>query len=64
MSASVFAHLIIKKAGIEVIKLEFILKIKIKHNDWLLAAKHYVYFELKTVLKFELIVTSFYMITG
>ena len=26
-----------KETGLEVIKLEFILRLKIKHNDWLLA---------------------------
>ena len=28
---------IYKRPGLEVVKLEFILKLKIKHNDWLLA---------------------------
>ena len=27
------------RSGLEVIKLEFILKLKLKHNDWLLADK-------------------------
>ena len=34
--------------GLEVIILEFILKLKIKHNDWLLA----LHFEFETVFKF------------
>ena len=44
--------------GLEVIKLEFILKLKIKRNDWLLevtflqAANRYAFFEFETVLKF------------
>ena len=29
--------LVVSGPGLEVIKLEFILKLKIKHNDWLLA---------------------------
>ena len=46
------------KPGLEVIELEFILRLKIKHNDWLLvdtcpqAANHYALFESETVLKF------------
>ena len=36
------------RPGPEVIKLEFILKLKIKRNDWLLALD----FEFETVLKF------------
>ena len=45
-------------AGLEVIKLEFILKLKIKRNDWLFAdtcpqaANHCTFFESETVLKF------------
>ena len=45
-------------AVLKVIKLELILKLKIKHNDWLLAdtclqaANHCAYFEFETVLKF------------
>ena len=44
--------------GLEVIKLEFILKLKIKCNDWLLvdtcpqATNRYAFFEFETVLKF------------
>ena len=44
--------------GLEVIKLEYILRLKIKCNDWLLAdtcpqaANHCVYFELENELKF------------
>ena len=30
-------NLMIHTPGLEVIKLEFILRLKIKHNDWLLA---------------------------
>ena len=44
-----------RDAGPEVIKLEFILKLKIKHNDWLHVRKQpiiAVYFEFETVLKF------------
>ena len=37
--------------GLEVIKLEFILRLKIKRNDWLLADIE-LYFESETVLKF------------
>ena len=32
-----FKLMIQRRAGLEVIKLEFILRLKIKHNDWLLA---------------------------
>ena len=46
-------------AGLEVIKLEFILRLKIKRNDWLLVDRCVrkqpivaLYFESKTVLKF------------
>ena len=45
-------------SGLEVIKLEFILRLKVKCNDWLLAdtcpqsANHCAYFESETVLKF------------
>ena len=44
--------------GLEIIKLEFILKLKIKRNDWLLADTrpqqpiNALYFEFETVLKF------------
>ena len=44
--------------GLEVIKLEFILKLKIKRNDWLLSDTCpqqpivMLYFEFETVLKF------------
>ena len=41
--------------GLEVIKLKFILKLKITRNDWLFADKQPIialYFEFKTVLKF------------
>ena len=44
--------------GLEVIKLEFILRLKIKRNDWLFAdtcpqaANHCAYFESEPVLKF------------
>ena len=47
------------RAGLEVIKLESILKLKIKRNDWLLAdtcpqaANHCALFEFETVLKFN-----------
>ena len=47
----------IGEAGLEVIKLEFILKLKIKRNDWLLvhtcpqATNHCVLFEFETVLE-------------
>ena len=50
--------LIIDKTGPEVIKLEFILKLKIKHIDWLLAdacpqtANLALYFEFENELKF------------
>ena len=43
------------RPGLEVIKLEFILKLKIKRNDWLLVdmcAIIVLYFEFETVLKF------------
>ena len=46
------------KPGLGVIKLEFILRLKIKHNDWLLvdtcpqAANHCALFESETVLRF------------
>ena len=49
---------VVKKLGLKVIKLEFILRLKIKHNYWLLADTCpqppiiAVYFESKTVLKF------------
>ena len=45
-------------SGLKVIILEFILRLKIKSNDWLLAdrclqaANHALYFESETVLKF------------
>ena len=48
----------ILQPGLEVIKLEFILRLKIKCNDWLLAdtcpqaANHCAFFESETVLKF------------
>ena len=44
--------------GLEVIKFEFILRLKIKRNDWLLAdtcpqaANHCALFESETILKF------------
>ena len=41
--------------GLEVIKLEFILRLKIKRNDWLLVRKQPIialYFESETVIKF------------
>ena len=44
--------------GLEVIKLEFILRLRIKRNDWLLAdtcpqaANHRALFESETVIKF------------
>ena len=44
--------------GLEVIKLEFILRLRIKRNDWLLAdtcpqaANHCALFESETVIKF------------
>ena len=44
--------------GLEVIKLEFILRLKIKNNDWLFATRVRkqsiipLYFEFETVLKF------------
>ena len=45
-----------KKLGLGVIKLEFILKLKIKRNDWLLADSKQsivtLYFEFETVLEF------------
>ena len=47
-----------KRTGLEVITLEFILRLKIKCNAWLLVdtcpqtANHSVYFESETVLKF------------
>ena len=43
------------RPGIEVIKLEFILKLIIKRNDWLRVHKQPIialYFEFETVLKF------------
>ena len=46
------------RSGLEVIKLEFSLRLKIKRNDWLLRARVRkqpiiaLYFELETVLKF------------
>ena len=49
---------VVKKLGLKVIKLEFILRLKIKHNVWLLADTCpqppiiAVYFESETVLKF------------
>ena len=39
-------------SGLEVIKLEFILRLKIKRNDWLLVAIIALYFESEIVLKF------------
>ena len=41
--------------SLEVIKLEFILRLKIKRNDWLLADTPIIaiYFEFETVLKFN-----------
>ena len=45
--------LVVSGPGLEVIKLEFILKLKIKHNDWLLADTiNALYFEFEPVLKF------------
>ena len=47
----------VKNPGLEVIKLEYILRLKIKHNDWLLAdtcpqsANHSPFFESENVLK-------------
>ena len=47
-----------KRPGLEVIKLEFIVRLKIKRNDWLIAdmcpqaANHCALFESETVLKF------------
>ena len=38
-------------SGLEVIKLEFILRLKIKHSDWLLADIA-LFFESETVLQF------------
>ena len=38
--------------GLEVIKVEFILRLKIKRNDWLLADPCLVYSESETALKF------------
>ena len=40
--------------GLEVIKLELILRLKIKRNDWLLAEQPLIalYFDFETVLKF------------
>ena len=38
--------------GLEGIKLEFILRLKIKRNDWLLTDIIALYFETETVLKF------------
>ena len=46
------------RTGLEVIKLEFIHRLKIKHNDWLLAdtcpqvANQCAYFEFERLLKF------------
>ena len=43
------------KPGLEFIKLEFILKLKIKRIDWLLVRKQPIitfYFEFETVFKF------------
>ena len=45
----------IEQSGLEVFKLEFILKLKVKRNDWLLADKQPIielYFEFETVFKF------------
>ena len=53
------------KPGLEVIQLEFILRLKIKHNDWLLAdtcpqvANHSALFGSETVLKFYNLEASF-----
>ena len=50
---------VVSPAGLEVIKLEYILRLKIKRNDWLLAdtcpqaANHCALFESETVLRFE-----------
>ena len=44
--------------GLEVIEIQFILRLKIKHNDWLVAdtcppaANHCAFFESETVIKF------------
>ena len=43
---------IVASPGLEVIKLEFILKLKIKSNDWLLAANIELNFGFETLLKF------------
>ena len=54
----VFMYLTVTITGLEVIKLEFILRLKIKCNEWLLgdtcpqAAIFALYFESETVLKF------------
>ena len=48
----------IKSTGLEIIKLEYRLKLKIKRNDWLLAdtcpktANHCAFFEFENELKF------------
>ena len=55
----VLQTVIVAFPGPEVIKLEFIHKLKIKSNDWLLAdtcpkaAYHFAFFEFETVLKFS-----------
>ena len=55
---SYFVYASSKGSGLKVIKLEFILKLKLKHNDWLLvdtclqATNHCALFEFETVLKF------------
>ena len=50
-------YMIVTFPALEVIKVEFILKLKIKRNHWLAdtclqAAKHCAYFEFETVIKF------------
>ena len=53
-----YFEIIYRYNSLEVIKLEFILKLKIKRNDWLLvdtcpqATNRYAFFEFETVLKF------------
>ena len=48
--------LIVSIPGLEVIKPEFILRLKIKHNDWLRVRKQRIivlYFESEIVLRFN-----------
>ena len=58
------------KPGLEVIKLEFILKLKPKHNDWLLAnmspqaANHCALYEFETLLNFYNLEASEKLVSG